>query len=103
LSKRCFVAVLLVPEEFQIPTRKKEAQEAFDAQINKSDYSSQVLKCGSIILITHAPIFYIGGMKLLEHPAFFRCWRHSKGIRDRLRHRETKIRWCIKTITRLDI
>ncbi len=27
-----------------------------------------------------------------EHPAFFRCWRHSKGIRDRLRHRETKVR-----------
>jgi peptidoglycan hydrolase CwlO-like protein len=27
-----------------------------------------------------------------EHPAFFRCWRHSKGIRDRLRHKETKVR-----------
>jgi hypothetical protein len=30
---------------------------------------------------------------LLEHPAFFRCQRHSKGIRDRLGHRETKARY----------
>jgi hypothetical protein len=43
-------------------------------------------------------------ISMLEHPAFFRCWRHSKGIRDRLRHRETKVRYCIQTITnRLDI
>ena len=33
-----------------------------------------------------------GRLQNQEHPAFFRCWRHSKGIRDRLRHRETKVR-----------
>jgi hypothetical protein len=28
-----------------------------------------------------------------EHPAFFRFWGHSKGIRDRLRQRETSVRY----------
>jgi hypothetical protein len=36
-----------------------------------------------------------------EHPEFFRCRRQSKGIRDRLRHRETKVRYCIKSLNRL--
>jgi hypothetical protein len=32
----------------------------------------------------------------LEHPAFFRIWRHSKGIRDRLRQRQTSVRYWLK-------
>jgi hypothetical protein len=46
----------------------------------------------------------VGLRHALEHPEFFRCWRHSKGIRDRLRHRATKVHRGIKTVTnRLDI
>jgi hypothetical protein len=62
--------------------------------ISKSYQNSafRILTC-----ITHHPSYQ-------EHPAFFRCWRHSKGIRDRLQHRETKVCSCIKTVTnRLDI
>jgi hypothetical protein len=40
------------------------------------------------------------GPSSLEHPAFFRFRRHSKGIRDRLRQRETSVRYWLKTGTR---